>query len=369
MSTFSLDEDQRQIKDAMSKFAAEEMRPIARDCDEEFNIPDDFLEKSWELGIVTNVIPEKYGGYGFGRSVLNNAILTEELAYGDLSLAIAALGPDLFVLPVMEMGTDEQKERFLPEFCGHSPKAGSLALMEYSIAFDVNEIKTRVTRSGNHYLLNGRKCLVPMADKAERFLVVAGASGAAACTDIDAFIVEKTMPGIEVSGKEKNMGLNALSTHTLTFKDCKVSVENRLGGERGFDYNRLVGCCRIALAAAAVGLAGAVKDYCIEYARERIAFGQPIATRQSIAFMLADMAIEIDGARLLNYKAAWNADQNNDLVRIACLSKTYASQWAFTIADYGVSILGGHGLIREHPVEMWFRNARAFSMLEGMIVA
>jgi len=368
MSTFSLDEDQRQIKDAMGKFAAEEMRPIARDCDEELNIPDDFLDKSWELGIVTNVIPEKYGGYEFGRSVLNNTILTEELAYGDLSLAMAALAPNLFVLPVMEMGTDEQKERFLPEFCGLSAKVGSLAILEYSIAFDVSEIKTRATRSGNQYILNGQKCLVPMADKAEEFLVVARASGAAAGTGIDAFIVEKTMPGIEVSEKEKHMGLNALSTHTLIFEDCKVSADNRLGGEGGFDYNRLVGCCRIALAAAAVGLAGAVKDYCVDYARERIAFGQPIATRQSIAFMLADMAIEIDGARLLNYKAAWNADQNYDLVRIAYLSKKYASKWAFTIADNGVSILGGHGLIREHPVEMWFRNARAFSMLEGMII-
>ncbi|MCD6569786.1 MAG: acyl-CoA dehydrogenase family protein [Deltaproteobacteria bacterium] len=369
MSTFSLDEDQRQIRDSMQRFAAEEMRPIARDCDEDAGIPDEFLEKSWELGLTANIIPEKYGGYEFGRSVLNNAIMAEELAYGDLSLSLAVMVPNLFVLPVMEMGTDLQKEKYLPGFCGDKYKVGTLAIIEHFILFDALDIKTTAERNQDHYVLNGEKCLVPMADKADHFLVVASTSKSSNNEGIDAFIVEKSIEGLTIGEKEKNMGLNALPTNTIIFKDCKIPLENRLGGEQGIDYINLISWCRIGLAATAIGLAGATKDYCIDYAKERIAFGHPIATRQAIAFMLAEMAIEIDSARLLNWKAAWTADKRDNLLRLAYLSKTYASEQAFKVADYGVSILGGHGVIREHPVEMWFRNARAFSMLEGMAIA
>jgi len=369
MSTFSLDEDQRQIRDSMQRFAADEMRSIARDCDEDAGIPDEFLEKSWGLGLAANIIPEKYGGYEFGRSVLDNVIMAEELAYGDLSLALAIMAPNLFVLPIMEMGTEAQKEKYLPDFCGDKYRVGTLAIMEHSITFDVSAIKTGAERSQYHYVLNGEKCLVPMADRADHFLVIALTNGGADNKGIDAFIVDKSMEGVSVGEKEKNMGLNALNTNTITLKDCKIPLENRLGGEKGLDYTRLIACSRIGLAATAIGLASAVKDYCIDYAKERMAFGHPIATRQAIAFMLADMAIETDGARLLNWKAAWAADKGDDLLRLAYLSKTYASEQAFKIADYGVSILGGHGLIREYPIEMWFRDARAFAMLEGMAIA
>ena len=369
MSTFSLDEDQRQIKDSMQRFAADEMSPIARDCAEDASIPDEFLEKSWELGLTANIIPEKYGGYEFGRSVLNNVIMAEELAYGDLSLALAIMAPNLFVLPIMEMGTKAQKEKYLPDFCGDKYKVGTLAIIEHSVAFDVSDIKTGAKRSQDHYVLNGEKCVVPMADKADHFLVVASTSQDDGSSGIDAFIVDKSMKGISIDEREKHMGLNALGLYTVKLKECEVPLDNRLGGENGHDYTRLVACSRIGLAAAAIGVGRAIKDYCIKYAKERVAFGQPIATRQAIAFMLADMAIETECARLLNWKAAWAADKGDNLLRLAYLSKTYASDKAFRIADCGVSILGGHGLIREYPIEMWFRDARAFSMLEGMAIA
>ncbi|HEY9161787.1 MAG TPA: acyl-CoA dehydrogenase family protein [Desulfomonilia bacterium] len=365
MSTFSLDEDQRQIQESMRRFAADRIRPIARDCEEKAQIPDEFLAGSWDLGLAASFIPERYGGYASARSVLNNSIIAEELAYGDMSLACAVMAPFLFVLPVLEMGSDAQKEKYLPPFCGSSYTTGTLAVMEHAIGFNVANIRTTAVRKGNQYVLNGKKCLVPLADRAQNFIVIASVVSGGGSEGVEAFIIDKSLNGVTIGEKEKNMGMNALDTFSIDFQDCRVGVENRL---ENLNYTRLIACSRIALSAAAVGVASASKDYCIDYAKERIAFGMPIASRQAIAFMLADMAIEIDGCRLLNFKAAWTADQKDNAMRLACMSKMYASEQAFKIADYGVSILGGHGLIREHPVELWFRNARAFSMLEGMMM-
>jgi acyl-CoA dehydrogenase len=366
MSTFSLDQDQKQIQESMRRFAADRMRPIARDCEEKAQIPDEFLSGSWNLGLAANIIPEKYGGYESARSVLNNAIMAEELAYGDLSLAAAVMAPYLFVLPVLEMGSEAQKEKHLPGFCSDTYTIGTLAIMEHAAGFNTANIKTRAMRKGNQYVINGRKCLVPLANRAQNIIVAASTVSGGGPGGVEAFIVDKTSKGVTIGEKEKNMGINALDTFSIDFNDCLVGSECRL---EGLDYTRLIACSRIALAAASVGVACASKDYCINYAKERIAFGQPIASRQAIAFMLADMAIEIDGCRLLNWKAAWTADQKDNPLRLAHMSKMYAAEQAFKISDYGISILGGHGLIREHPVEMWFRNARSFAMLEGMIMA
>lgn len=368
MSTFSLDEDQRQIKESMESFAADELRPLSRDCDEKFETPPELLEKTWGLGLTANIIPEEFGGYGFNRSCLNNVIMAEALAHGDLSLSLAAMAPNLFVLPILEMGTDAQKKKYLPTFCGDKYKVGTLAIMEHSISYDPFNVQTKAVPSKDSYVLNGEKCLVPMAEQAEYMLVIASTD-----KGTGAFIVEKNTAGVSLVEKEKNMGLNALPLYRVAFKDCKVPVENCLGGEKGIDYTRLLCLSRIGLSATMVGVSQAILDYAIKYAKERTAFGFPIATRQSIAFMLADAAIEIEGIRSMTWKAAWTADQGdamkNDLLRISYLTKTYAAEQAFKISDYGVSILGGHGLIREHNIELWFRNARAFSMLEGLAMA
>jgi len=243
-----------------------------------------------------------------------------------------------------------------------------MAIMEHSISYDPFNSQTKAVLNKDHYVINGEKCLVPLADTAEYILVIASTD-----KGTGAFIVEKNAAGMSLVEKEKNMGLNALPLYRVAFKDCKVPAENCLGGEKGIDYTRLLCLSRIGLSATMVGVAQAVLDYSIKYTKERIAFGQPIATRQSIAFMLADAAIEIEGIRSLTWKAAWTADQGeamkDDLLRISYLTKTYAAEQVFKIADYGVSMLGGHGLIREHNIELWFRNARAFSMLEGLIMA
>ncbi|MEA2102892.1 MAG: acyl-CoA dehydrogenase family protein [Thermodesulfobacteriota bacterium] len=366
MSTFSLNDNQRQIKDSMHRFAVDEIRPLAEQGDEDGVMSAAFLEKSWQLGLSTSVIPEDYGGYGFDRSVLDNVIMIEELAWGDLSMGIAMITPNLFVLPVLEMGSDEQQRRCLPGFCEETYAAGSLAIMEHSPRFDVSNIRTTAKRASDHYVINGEKCLVPMADNARCFIVIATEDPGSGYGGVGAFIVEKGTRGLKVKAREKNMGLHALESFRVGFSDLEVPLENRI---EGFDYTRLIACSRIGLAAAANGVAEASKEYCLDYAKQRDAFGFPIATRQSIAFMLADMAIEADASRLLTLEAAWTADRGENALRMAYLAKDYAASKAFKTADMGVSIMGGHGLIREYPVERWFRNARAFSMLEGMIMA
>jgi alkylation response protein AidB-like acyl-CoA dehydrogenase len=369
MISFTLDEDQRQIQDMTRKFAAEELRKIARDCDEKGAVPEELLAKSWELGLVTNAVPEKYGGYAFARSIVTGAIMAEELAYGDLSLALAITSPALFVMPLMEMGTEEQKDKYLPAFCKGSFQAATLALMEPRVQFSVGDLRTTAVDDGDKFLVNGEKCCVPLADKAEWILVLAASNKGAGPAGVDAFIVPKGTRGMKVGEREWYMGIRPLPVFPLSFADCEVPKENRLGGTRGINYMRLINLSRIILSAMAVGVSRASLDYCITYAKERYAFGEPIASRQAIAFMLAEMAMETDGMRILNWKAAWKADRGEDCTKEAYLSRSYAAAQTMKITDYGVQVLGGHGYIREHPVEMWLRNGRGFATLEGLAMA
>lgn len=369
MAEFSLDEDQQQIQDMMRKFADEEMRKIARDCDEKAELPDELLDKVWELGVCQNPVPECYGGYELGRSVVTGAIIAEELAWGDVSLAIGAMSPGLMLVPILEFGTDEQKKEWLPKFCGEKFFHATAAVMEPRVTFDATDLHTTVETSGDKLVLNGTKCMVPLADSAEHILVYASASKGAGPSSVEAVIVDKGAAGMTIGEKEKNMGLRPLPLFNVTFKDCEVPIERRVGGPRGVDYMRLLNLSRATLSAMAVGVARASNEYAINYAKEREAFGEPIASRQAIAFMLAESAMEIDGMRLLAWRAAWRLDKNQDATRDTTLAKMYCSDKCMMVADYGVQILGGHGYIREHPVELWFRNGRGFATMEGLAIS
>jgi acyl-CoA dehydrogenase len=368
MAGFTLDEDQQQIQDMARKFAAKELRPIARDCDEEAELPPDILDKVWQLGFCANAIPEKYGGYELGRSALTSAIMVEELAWGDLSLALGALSPLLMMLPILEFGSEEQKEEWLPKFCGEQFFHATAALMEPRITFDPMDLKTVAQIRGDEIVINGVKCMVPMADQAERLLVYATDAGGAQPGSVKAVIVDKGAPGLKISEREKNLGLNSLPLSRVTFEDCVAPKSRLVGGDQGIDYMRLLNLSRSTLCAMAVGVARASYEYALGYAKERFAFGEPIASRQSIAFMLAESAMEVDGMRMLAWRAAWRLDRNEDATREAALAKMYCAEQAMKIVDYGVQILGGHGYIREHPVEMWFRNGRGFSTMEGLAI-
>ncbi|MBW2086957.1 MAG: acyl-CoA dehydrogenase family protein [Deltaproteobacteria bacterium] len=366
MAEFTLDEDQQQIQDMMRKFAQNELREVARDCDEEAELPSDLLDKVWELGFTHNAIEEKYGGYELGRSAVTAAITVEELAWGDVSLAIGALSPLTMMIPILEFGTEEQKEEWLPHFCGEKFFPATSALMEPRITFDPTLLQTTVEMGTETLVLNGTKCMVPLADQAEHILVFATTAKGAGPASVEAVIVDKDTPGLSIGEREKNMGLRPLPLFPVTFKDCEVPRSRRVGGDRGLDYMRLLNLSRANLCAMAVGVARASHEYALNYAKERYAFGEPIASRQTIAFMLAESAMEVDGMRLLAWRAAWRLDRHEDATRDATLAKMYCAEQAMKVVDYGVQILGGHGYIREHPVEMWFRNGRAFATMEGL---
>jgi len=366
MVEFNLDEDQKQIQDMMNKFADNELRTIARDCDENAELPEEIMEKAWELGFCPSMIPEKYGGYEMGRSAVNSAIMVEELAWGDVSLTLGTLSPLLMMIPILEFGTEEQKEEWLPKFCNEKFFSATGALMEPRITFDPIKLHTTVDMDGDQVILNGTKCMVPLAQQAEHILVYASKDKGAGAASVEGIIVDKDTPGLTIGEREKNMGLNPLPLFPLTFKDCAVPKSRRLGDDQGIDYMRLLNLSRANLCAMAVGVARASYEYARDYAKERIAFGDPIASRQAVAFMLAEAAMEVAGMRMLVWRAAWRLDQNEDATREATLAKMYCAEQTMKIVDYGVQILGGHGYIREHPVEMYFRNGRGFAAMEGL---
>jgi len=363
MISFSPSEDQQMIVNMVKQFATDEMRKIYRHCDEDGEIPTQIIDKAWGMGFISSAIPEKYGGAGEDHSALTASLLAEELAWGDLSMTMHILSPSLFVVPILMMGTEEQKAKYLPAFCGNQFHSATAALMEPHINFDANALTSTAERKDGHYVLNGSKCFVPLAADASNILIYAADGGRT-----QAFIVDKNTAGLKITEREKNMGIKALATYELILQNCKVPKENRLGGEVGCDFSVLFDSSRVALSAMAVGVAKAAFEYSRDYAKTRIAFGEPIASRQAIAFMLAEMAIEIDATRLMAWEAAWMLDKKKDATKEASLVKNYADDMVMKVTDWAVQILGGHGYIREHPVELWFRNGRGFTTFDGMAI-
>jgi alkylation response protein AidB-like acyl-CoA dehydrogenase len=366
--SFGPSEEQAVARDAMREFAASAMRPIAREADEAGEVPAAFLEEAWQLGLTSTQIPEAYGGGGEPRSPVTHALVLEELAWGDAGLALAALAPSLFAAPLVEFGTDAQRRALLPQFCGERFHAASLALVEPGPAFDPIGIRTVAERKGEGFVLSGSKCFVPLADRASHFLVLARADAGDGLDGVGAFIVPRDAGGLRISEPEKKLGLKALPTASLELERVELAADARLGGEAGCDVRRIVDLSRAALGAALVGLSRAVLEYAVPYAKEREAFGEAIARKQAIAFCLADMRIEVDAMRWLVWKAASRLEQGAPATREAHLARLYAARQAMKIADDGVQVLGGHGFIREHPVEMWYRNARTLGVLEGTAV-
>jgi acyl-CoA dehydrogenase len=365
MPDFKLTDEQKLVQETMREFAQKELRAVALECDEKSTFPEEVLDKLWEMGVCATPIPEAYGGFDLERSVLSSTIMVEELAHGDLSIALGALSPAMLMVPVLEFGTEEQKQQWLPKFCGETFYAATAALMEPRVTFDPFELKTSAEVRGDKVIINGTKCMVPLADRAEQILVYA--QGADQVTET--YIVDRDTPGMIVGTREKYMGLRPLPLFTVTFSDCTVDLNRRVGGESGIDYKRLLNLSRTTLGAMAVGVSRASLEYALEYAKERTAFGEPIASRQSIAFMLAEAAMEIDAMRLLVWQAAWRLDRGEEATRDTTLARNYCAEQSIKIVDYGVQVLGGHGYIREHPVEMWLRNGRAFATLEGLVIA
>jgi len=366
MVSFQPSEEQALIRETVAAFAREQMRPLAHEADEKGEVPGTIVKQGWELGLVLSAIPESYGGAGDTRSAVTGALIAEELAWGDLSMALHLLAPRLVAYPVLEMGTPEQKERVLKPYAGTQFRAGSAAVMEPRFDFDLTALGARAKRDNGAYVLNGAKCYVPLGADAEHLLVYARTDERDGYESVSGFLIERGAPGLKIAEREKNMGIKALSTHELTLDNCRVPAANRLGGDAGCDFSRLMNEARVGLAAMAVGVARAAFEYARDYAKERKAFGVAIAQKQTIAFMLAEMALEIDATRLLVWEAAWKLDRNEDALRESYIAKNYASNMVLKVTDNAVQVLGGHGYIREHPVEMWLRNGRGFATFEGL---
>jgi alkylation response protein AidB-like acyl-CoA dehydrogenase len=361
--SFQTTEEQDVVREAMHAFAEQVLRPLAREADEASRVPDDVLARTWELGLVATQLPESVGGGGEARSPITNALVLEELAWGDATLALAAAAPAAFAFAVADQGTSDQKRAHLPAFCGGAFHAASLALVEPGPLFDPALPRTIAEPKGEAgFVLSGAKSFVALADRASHFLVVARNNGGR-----DAFIVPRDAEGLRISEPEKNLGLRALPTATLQLERALVPASARLGGAAGCDVQRIVDAARTALAAVLVGLSRAVLDYAVPYARDRRAFGQAIAQKQAIAFRLADMHIEVEAQRWLVWKAASQLEQGLPATRAAHCARLYSAEQAMWIADQGVQVLGGHGFIREHPVEIWYRNARTLGVLEGTL--
>ena len=362
MLDFRLDEEQKMLTDAISRYAKERVRKVYRDAEEDGDIPADVVQAGWEIGVLPTSIPEEFGGFGEYSSV-TGAVATEEFAWGDLAITMNLMTPNLVAVPVMLCGTDAQKETYLPQFCDEKMPNLTAAITEPAIQYNPYKLKTTATLAGEAYVLNGTKVYVPLAANAEVILVYATEDG-----KTQAFFVPADAEGLTIGEPDKLMGIKALATYKITLDNCHIPAENKLGGSEGIEFSLILNHSRIALGAAAVGMARAGFEYARDYAKERVQFGEPIAHRQSIAFMLAEMATEIDEARLMVWETAWLMDKGDDVTREAAIMKRHIDDMAVRNADRALQILGGYGYIREYPVELWLRNARGFAMFDGLVM-
>ncbi|MEQ8263962.1 acyl-CoA dehydrogenase family protein [Pseudohaliea sp.] len=366
MISFALTDEQRLLRETVRKFAQTELREVARACDEASRLPDELLATVADLGLVAGVMPESFGGGGSDRSPVTNTLLAEELGAGDSSLGLAAVAPALFAIPVLEFGTEAQKEQLLPMFSEPGFHAASMALHEAHFGFDAAALRTVAAPAPGGYRLTGSKRFVPLGDRASHILVIARLEESG-LEGLEAFVVPRDSKGLECAPEpEKTLGLQALPTAALELDGVEVASEARLGGENGIDGARLINLCRVAGAAFAVGASRTVLEYATAYAKDRLVSGRPIAQKQAIAFMLADMEVEVNAMRHLVWKAASELEQRRDASRMATLASDYVRRKSMEIADKGVQILGGHGYIRDYPMEMWYRNMRALTILDGV---
>ena len=360
MLNFQLDEEQKMLTGAIGRYAEEQLRKVFRDADEEGVIPANVVQAGWEMGILPTSIPEQYGGFG-EYSVVTGAIAAEAMAWGDLAITLNVMAPNSVAVPVMLFGTEAQKEAHLPLFCEEQMPKVAAALTEPRIQFEPRNLGTTAVLDNDHTILNGQKAMVPLAADAETFLIYANENG-----QTQAFFVPAGTEGLVIEEREKLMGLRALPTYRLKLDNCRIPAENKLGGNEGIEIGAILNHSRVALGATAVGVAKAGSEYAREYAKQRVQFGEPIAHRQSIAFMLAEMAIDVDAARMMVWEVAWKLDRGEDVTQEAAVMKHFVDDMVVRVADQALQTLGGYGYMREYPVELWLRNARGFATADGL---
>lgn len=366
MSDFGYTEEQIQIRDAARSFAAERLAPFAGDWDRNHEFPAEAVAEMGELGLFGMVVPEEWGGSDTGN--LAYALALEEIAAGCGALStIMSVHNSVGCLPILKFGTEEQKAKYLPDMAA-GKAIGAFMLTEPQAGSDAADLKTRATRDGNsHYVLNGTKQFITSGKNAKVAIVFAVTDPSAGKKGISAFIVPTDTPGYKVARIEDKLGQHASDTCQIIFEDLRLPAENLLGKE-GEGYrialSNLEGG-RIGIAAQSVGMARAAFDYAVAYAKERITFGQPIMNHQAVGFRLADMATQIEAARLMVHRAARLREAGLPCLIEASQAKLFASEMAERVCSVAIQTLGGYGYLADYPVERIYRDVRVCQIYEG----
>ena len=363
---FHLTNEQQMLRKMYREFAENEVKPLAEEIDEEERFPMETVEKMAKLGMMGIYFPKEYGGAG--GDVLSYAMCVEELAKvcGTTAVIVSA-HTSLCCAPIYENGTEEQKRKYLPDLLS-GRKIGAFGLTEPNAGTDASGQQTTAVKNENgDYVLNGSKCFITNGNVADTFVVFAMTDKSKGNHGISAFIVEKSFPGFSTGKHEKKMGIRGSSTCDLIFEDCIVPKENLLGKEgKGFKIAmQTLDGGRIGIASQALGIAQGALDKAIQYMKERVQFGKTLDKFQGLQWMVADMATQIDAARLLVRRAAFNHDVGLPFTKEAAMAKLYASEVAMDVTTKCVQIYGGYGYIREYPMERMMRDAKITEIYEG----
>jgi len=367
MISFDLTDEQRSMQELAHNFAEKEIRPVAAEYDEKEEMPWDVIKKAAQTGMLSFHIPEQYGGAGIS-DLLTHCLVIEEIAWGCAGVATIFGGNLLVTTPLMLMGNNAQKEKYLPRFCDtNNLTLGAFALTEPDAGSDPANLSTEAVRDGDHYVINGSKTFITNGGIADVLILFATLDPSKGVKGITAFIVEKDWPGLKAGKKEKKMGIRSSPTASYIIEDLRVPVENRLGEEgEGFKVAmKTFEHTRTSVATFAIGVARAAYEFAVAYANERIQFGKPIIRHQGVGFMLADMATKVDAARLLCWRAAHLTDQGKPAIVEASMAKLFAGDVAMQVTTDAVQVLGGYGYSREYPVEKWMRDAKIMQIYEG----
>jgi alkylation response protein AidB-like acyl-CoA dehydrogenase len=357
----AMSEEQQMTWDMLRKFAETEMRPIARDAEAAGRPSDELLGKMKDLDLISLGIPEAYGGMEIAQDATSQALALEALAYGDLSLAMSLSLPMLTAKIITEHGSEEQKKELLKQYSDGSMFHVGLGINNSSIMGNASNSSVSVDESGEELILNGIKTGIAFAEEATSFVISATSESG----ESNLYVLNKDTEGLEITSKEF-MGLKGLPLSEINLSNCKIKTSQKLGGHNySINFQELLDSSRIGMSAMALGVCQAVLDYVVPYTNERVAFDEPISNRQSVAFLVADMAIEIEAMRLMVYKAAALKDIGADFHKQASLTHRFAAHHGMKIGTDGVQLLGGHGFTHEHPVELWYRNLRAIGIFEA----
>ena len=361
---FSLSSEQREIRELALKFARNEMIPVSQKMDEEGTFPHEIFKKAWELGLINTCIPVEYGGSGF--TSVDGVVISEALAYGCMGMNTSFMANDLALLPIVIGGSDEQKKKFLTPFTTEF-KIASFCLTEPGNGSDAGGIKTQIKDGGDHWIVNGEKMWITNAGYADLFVVYGTIDPTLKHKGISALVVDPKSSGIEIGKKEDKMGHRSSDTRGVRFNNVKVPKENMLGkpGDGWAIAMSTLDQSRPLVASSALGGAQRALDLSVQYSKERTQFGVPIAKHQAVQFMIAEMGMKVEAARLLIHKAAWMCDQGIRNTEIASYAKAFASDSCMQITTDAVQIYGGYGYSKEYPVEKLMRDAKLIQIYEG----